>query len=113
MFPSEEKQSEAAVLSREQIADFHRRAKLIDRELESATGSLVRARVERGGGAVLVAAPESKDGRGFYSVQARLIGKDEVTVYVPDSVSLTDGAVIEVVEGQYGHYFRAIVGSGQ
>lgn len=101
------------MLSREQLADFHRRARLIEEELKSATGSLLGARVERGGGAVLVAAPESQDDGGFYSVQARLIGEAEVTVYVPNNVSLTDGAAIKVVEGQYGHYFRAIVGQEQ
>jgi hypothetical protein len=93
----------------EQIADLRRQASRIQEELESANGPLVRASVERGGGAVLVASPQSEDDRGFYSVQARLVGGAEVTVYVPDSVSLIDGAAIEVVEGQNGHYFRAIV----
>jgi hypothetical protein len=78
-------------------------------ELESADGPRVRAQVERGGSAVLVAEPESGDDRGFYSVQARLLDGAEVTVYVPDSVSLPNDAAIEVVEGKYGHYFRSIV----
>jgi ribosomal protein S12 len=77
-------------------------------DLESAGGSHVRATVVRGGGAVLAAAPKNPNDRGFYSVQAHLLGGVEVTVYVPDSVSLTDGASIEVVEGRYGHYFRSV-----
>jgi hypothetical protein len=99
------------VLSPEQIADFRRRARLMQEELELATGPLIRARVERGGGAVLGVAPESQDERGFYSIQARLIGGGEVTVYVPNNVSLTDGAAIQLVQGQHGYYFRHITGS--
>ncbi len=95
--------------TRDQVADLRRQATRIEQELESAEGPLVRASVARGGGGVLVASPQSDDDRGFYSVRARLVGGTEVTVYVPDSVSLIDGAAIEVVEGQYGHYFRAIV----
>jgi hypothetical protein len=61
----------------------------------------------------LVASPETPDDGGFYSLQARLAGEAEVTVYVSDSVSLMDGAEIDVVKGMHGYYFRSLLAPGR
>jgi hypothetical protein len=96
-------------VSREQIAETMQRVRRQMEEFESANGPRMRATVERGGGAVLVASPPSPNSRGFYSVEARLAGESEVSVLVPDNVPLANGATIDVVQGQYGYYFRSIV----
>jgi len=94
-----------------------RQADLIQAEMNSIEGPSVRARVERGGQSVIEFssnAPvrvETSDG-GFFSVDARRDDGVIVAVYVPNGVVIPDGAVIDVVQGQHGYYFRAPV-SGQ
>jgi hypothetical protein len=95
----------------EQIAEAMREAQLISQEMQSIDGPSLRARVERGGEPLLVATPEpvASVGQGFFSIDARLDDGAVVTVYVPDDVVVPAGALIQVVAGQHGHYFRALV----
>ena len=94
-----------------------RQADLIQAEMSSIEGPSVRARVERGGQSVIEFssnAPvraETVD-EGFFSIDARRDDGVIVAVYVPNDVVIPDGAVIDVVRGQHGYYFRSMV-SGQ
>jgi hypothetical protein len=105
--PSSQAPPEGSTVSREQIAETMQCVRRQMEEFESANGPRMRATVERGGCAVLMASPASPTSRSFYSVQSRLAGDSEVSVLVPDSVPLTNGTTIDVVQGQYGYYFRS------
>lgn len=100
--------SEPVLTQPEQLAELMRQSRLISEELESIQGVGVRARVERGGQALLESSPGGVAvGRGFFSVDAKLEDGESVMVYVPDDVVVADGALIYVLAGQHGHYFRS------
>ena len=94
----------------EQIAEAMRQSRLISEELESIRGVGVLATVERGGESVFISSPGGIDiGGGFFSIDAELEDGASVMVYVPDDVAVPNGALIYVVAGQHGHYFRSFV----
>ena len=92
----------------EQIAQARRQADLISEEMRSIQGLGVRATVERGGESLIVSSPGGVDIGGFFTVDAKLDEGRTVTVYVPDDLVIPTGAIVYVVAGQHGHYFRSL-----
>jgi hypothetical protein len=101
--------SEPAMTQTEQVAELRRQTRLISEELQSIRGGVsVLATVDRGGGSLFESSPGAIEiGRGFFTIDAKLEDGAAVTVYVADDVVVATGALIQVVAGQHGHYFRS------
>ena len=106
-------EAEPAPTQAEQIADAMRESRLIGEELQTVEGPSVLVTVERGGESLFTASPGAVTTGGYFSIDARFNDGKSVLVYVPEDVGVPNGALIYVVAGQHGHYFRSFASDAQ
>jgi hypothetical protein len=97
----------------EQIAEAMRESRLIGEEMKTIEGPGVLARVERGGESLFGGSPGAVTTSGYFSIDARFDDGESVMVYVPDDIVVPDDALIYVVAGQHGYYFRSFASAAQ